>query len=268
VQTTMVKKLIFLVFTVILLVTLLAGCSPAIRGDRDTIYQVSTISALMQGVFNGEVTVGQLRTYGDVGVGTFQDLNGEMIVLDGKVYRARLDGSMETVPDDTRVPFAEVTFFDNDRIYTIDKPQDINGLQAYIDSVLPTLNVFYAIKVEGKFSYVKTRSVPIQQKPYVTLAEAVKGQQVSEFKDVEGTMIGFRCPPYVEGVNVPGYHFHFINKERTRGGHVLDIKIASVKAIVDDTANLIMQLPDNSEFIKARLGGGAPEGLKQVEQGK
>jgi acetolactate decarboxylase len=268
---TNVKKLLLPLLAPVLFITLAAGCTPAIRGDRDTMYQVSTTSALAQGVFDGDVTVRQLRDYGDIGAGVFHALDGEMIMLDGHCYRVRLDGTIEPAADDAKIAFGEATFFDRDAVYAIDKELDLNGLTSYLDGVLPTKNLFYAIKVEGKFSDVTTRSVPLQQKPYRLLSEVVKeSQQLLEQKDVEGTIVGFRCPSYTEGVCITGYHLHFINKDRTRGGHVLEIKTASVKAIVDGAASMILHLPgaDNSEFIKASLGGGAPEGLKQVEQGK
>lgn len=213
------QQLLLLVLTAVLFVSLAAGCGPAIRGDRDTMYQVSTISALMQGVFDGDVTARQLRNYGDVGTGVFSALDGEMIMLDGQCYRVRLDGTIEPAADDAGIAFGGATFFDRDAVYAIDKELDLNGLTSYLDGVLPTKNLFYAVKVEGKFSDVKTRSVPLQQKPYRLLSEVVKEkQQVLEQKDVEGTIVGFRCPSYTEGVCITGYHLHFINKERTKGG--------------------------------------------------
>jgi acetolactate decarboxylase len=159
----------------------------------------------MKGVYDGNMTVGQLRPYGDFGLGTFQALNGEMLELDSIFYRANLDGSITVVPDDTITPFAVVTFLDNDKVISVNQQMDLNQLQSYVDGQLASQNLFYAVKIEGKFSYMKTRSVPEQTKPYPPLTEAVKHQQVTEFHDVEGTIIAFRCPPYVDGVNVPGY---------------------------------------------------------------
>jgi acetolactate decarboxylase len=244
------------------------SCMPAIQADRDTLFQVSTIGALMQGVYDGDMTLGELRHYGDFGIGTFKDLNGEMLLLDGKFYRAQLDGSIITVPDDTSTPFAEVTFLDNDVIVSPDKSMNLSQMQAYIDSLLPSLNLFYAIKVEGQFSYMKTRSEPAQSQPYPTLTEAIKNQQVTEFHDIEGTMIGFRCPPYIDGVNVPGYHLHFIDRDLKKGGHVLDCQTSDIKIIIDNTANFIMELPGNKHFYQVNLGQSDQQGLDQVEKGK
>ena len=245
-----------------------AGCSPATQVDRDTIFQTSTIGALMKGIYEGQMTLGELRPHGDFGLGTFEALDGEMVELDGKFYQVKLDGSVHAVPDGMKTPFAAVTFFDNDKAVNLDRQLDLNGLQSFIDTLLPGVNLFYAVRIDGKFSYMKTRSVPAQIQPYPLLADAVKGQQVLEFKDVEGTMIGFRCPPYIEGVNVPGYHFHFLDKDRKQGGHVLDCTASGVKIVIDKTAGMIMALPDTPGFNQLNLGAGTPEGLKQVEQGK
>ncbi len=259
-----------LIALVVLTASLISGtgCSPAVRVDRDILFQASTIGALMKGIYEGQMTVGELRPYGDFGLGTFEALDGEMVEIDGKFYQVRLDGTVYAVPDSLKIPFAAVTFFDNDKAVNFDKQVDLNGLQAYIDTLLPGVNLFYAVRIDGKFSYMKTRSVPMQVKPYPPLTDAVKDQQVLEFKDVEGTMVGFRCPPYIEGVNVPGYHFHFLDKDRKQGGHVLECTTSGVIIVVDKTAGMLMALPDTPGFNKLNLGRGEPEGLKQVEQGK
>lgn len=262
------RSRLFILILIILTTLIAAGCSPEIRTDRDTLFQTSTISALMNGVYDGNMTVGQLRPYGDFGLGTFQALNGEMLELDSIFYRANLDGSITVVPDDTITPFAVVTFLDNDKVISVNQQMDLNQLQSYIDGQLASQNIFYAVKIEGKFGYMKTRSMPEQTKPYPPLTEAVKHQQVTEFHDVEGTIVAFRCPPYVDGVNVPGYHCHFIDKARKMGGHVLDLQTTDVTITIDDTANFVMELPGTQGFYKVNLGTGAPAGLQQVEQGK
>jgi len=263
------KKFILMTMIIALItLVLLTGCSAQGKSDRDILFQVSTIGALMKGVYDGDVAFNDLGKYGDFGIGTLQGLDGELVELDGEFYQVKLDGTVYPVPGDARTPFAVVTYFDDDRTFTLDKAVDLNQLQTYLDSALPTENVFYAIKINGKFSYMKTRSVPAQSKPYPPLTEAVKNQKIAEFNNIEGTMVGFRCPPYVDGVNVPGYHFHFLSGDRKMGGHVLDLKVDKVKIEVDDTANFTMVLPDNADFNRANLGKGEPEGLKQVEQGK
>jgi acetolactate decarboxylase len=264
----MKRYMVFIVVMALDCLAVVAGCGPALQVGRDTLFQTSTIGAMMKGLYEGQMTLGELRSYGDFGLGTVEALGDEMVELDGKFYRVKPDGTVSIVPDSIKTPFAAVTFFDNDRAVNLDRQVDLNGLQSFIDTLLPGVNLFYAVRIDGKFSYMKTRSVPAQIQPYPLLTDAVKGQQVLEFKDVEGTMIGFRCPPYIEGVNVPGYHFHFLDKDRKQGGHVMDCTASGVKIVIDKTAGMIMALPDTPGFNQLNLGAGTPEGLKQAEQGK
>jgi acetolactate decarboxylase len=171
--------------------------------DREVLSQVSTVNALLDGIYDGVITCGALKGYGDIGVGTFDRLDGEMIVADGEVYQIKADGIAYLVPDSLGTPFACVTFFDAD--YSTPLPENTNyeQMQKLMDGSLPTTNAFYAMRIDGTFSYMKTRSVPSQNKPYPILSEVTKNQAVFEFNDVSGTVVGFRCPDYVSGVNVP-----------------------------------------------------------------
>lgn len=264
----MKKCTVFITVIALCCLAVTAGCSPAMQVDRDTMFQTSTIRALVKGIYEGQMTLGELRSYGDFGLGTIEDLDDEMVEIDGKYYQVKPDGTVYLVPDSIKTSFAAVTFFDNDKAVNLDRQLDLNGLQAFIDMLLPGVNLFYAVRIDGKFNYMKTRSVPAQVPPYPLPAGAVDNQQVLEFREVEGTMIGFRCPPYIEGVNVPGYHFHFLDKDRKKGGHVLDCTASAVKIVVDKTASMIMALPDTPGFNQLNLGTGEPAGPRQVEQVK
>ncbi len=232
---------------------------------RDILYQVSTISALTEGVFNGTMTFNDLRARGDFGLGTFDNLDGEMVELDGQFYQVKADGTVHQVNGLMETPFAEVTFFEPDDMLLLNKSSNLTGLQRFIDSWMPTKNIFYAIRIDGTFDYVKTRSVPAQSMPYPTLAEAVKGQRVFEFHNQSGTVVGFWCPDYVKGVNVAGYHLHFLTTNKTAGGHVLDLKIENASIEIDRTQGFFMELPEESEFYKADLTGDNQAALKAAE---
>ncbi|MFW6113346.1 MAG: acetolactate decarboxylase, partial [Actinomycetota bacterium] len=221
--------------------------------DRDVLYQVSTMEAVMVGVFDGDVTYAELEEHGDFGLGTFLGLDGEMVALDGEFYQVKADGEAWPVGGDAVAPFAMVTYFESDRDGRPDPGMDYDALKTYIDGMLPSDNLFYAIKVEGDFSYLEARSVPGQKKPYPPLEEVVEEQAVFEFEDVRGTMVGFRCPAYVGGINAPGYHMHFLTEERDAGGHVLELKLEDVTVSVDDTPELFMQLPRIEGFYRADL---------------
>ena len=105
----------------------------------------------------------------------------------------------------------------------------------------------------------------MQSKPYPTLSEAIKAQKIFEFHNVKGTIVGFRCPDYVQGVNVPGYNLHFITLDRSAGGHLLDFNLENARVLVDSFTELNLALPDNEEFYQANLSENPQATLAKVE---
>ncbi|HEX3001225.1 MAG TPA: acetolactate decarboxylase, partial [Methanoregula sp.] len=198
--------------------------SPAFA-DHDTLYQVSTIDALMLGVYDGVTPIRDLKNRGDFGIGTFDALDGEMIVLDGIVYQAKADGRILSVPDTLTTPFATVTYFDADRSINTKNPMNLSVFTSSMEEQLPTGNMIYAVRMHGTFPVMKVRSVPAQQEPYQVLSEAVKNQSVYTFSGTTGTIVGFYTPAFFKGVNVPGFHLHYLSDDRTAGGHILDFTL-------------------------------------------
>jgi acetolactate decarboxylase len=252
----------FIALVMIMMVIPAAG-SPA--QSNNTLFQISTISALMNGVYDGTMTFKDLESHGNFGIGTFEALDGEMVGLDGQFYQVKSDGVAYPVSDSMKTPFAEVAFFAPLESIVLNEISNLTMVQNYLDSKLVTKNIFYAIRIDGTFDYVKTRSVPAQKKPYPTLSEAVKGQKVFEFQNVSGSLVGFRCPDYVKGVNVPGYHMHFITADRSRGGHLLDFRLENASLLVDNLSEFEMDLPNNEEFYQTDLSGDQQAALTKVE---
>ena len=229
-------------------------CISGFADPKDTLYQVATISALQYGLYDGAVTLGETKQHGNFGLGTLNHLDGELIVLDGKAYQIAYSGEVKEFEDAQKTPFAAVTMFEPDMTFPVASRYSYSEFTNYIDSLLPTTNIFYAIKVEGTFSYVKTRSVPRQtQKPYPRLADVVKNQSVFEFENVEGTLVIVRCPAYITGVSVPGYHIHFLTKDKKGGGHVLEFTTDKVNIAIDNTLGFEMILPNSDDFNKADI---------------
>ena len=249
---------------IILFVVAISGYSYP-QENEDVLFQASTINALLEGVYDGEITYGELEQYGDFGIGTFNSLDGEMIGLEGKFYQIKSDGIAYPVDDSMRTPFAAVTFFEADKIVLSDRALDQKQLEQYLDDLLPTNNIFYAVKIEGIFKYIKARSVPRQSKPYPPLVEAVKNQSIFEFHNVKGTIAGFRCPVYVEGINVPGYHLHFVTEDRKAGGHLLECQVQNIGIEIDYTSEFHMVLPENAEFYAVNLEEEKQQELERVE---
>lgn len=240
---------------------------PAVAGGpADELYQTSTIDALLAGVYDGRTSLARLRQAGDFGLGTFNGLNGEMVVIDGVVYRVGMDGQARPQHPHIGTPWAEVTFFEPDITFELKTPHDMTKLTAAIDERLPSANLFYAVRVTGRMLFVKARSVPRQNKPYPRLVEVVKHQAVFNYKDMAGDLVGFRGPGYVKGVAVPGYHLHFIDAERKVGGHVLACLVGPVTVQVDVLSSFRLDLPQEGPFLKLNLTGDRSGELHKVEK--
>lgn len=245
---------------------IVTGCARlAAPGARETLYQTSTISALQEGVYDGQLSVGELTRRGDLGLGTFNTLDGEMIVLEGRVFQARADGKLYAAPADALTPFAAVTFFESDRAATLDNVSSLAELTRRLDALVGSPNLPYAIRIDGEFDYVRTRSVPAQKKPYPRLVEVARRQPEFELKGVRGTLVGFRLPEFVKGLNVPGYHLHFISADRTAGGHVLEVRGRGLRAQLDETPQAMVDLGRTAGLGQARLGADTHQELKEIE---
>lgn len=234
----------------------------------DTLYQVALLQSLVQGYYDGIVTVGELKRHGDTGIGTFEGVNGEMIVLDGVVYQAVADGSIATPADDETVPFSNVTFFDVDQTLHLSGIADMAALREALDAVVDDLgaNCFYMVKLEGTFDQLKVRSEYKQQKPYRPLDEALKQDQTEfDYAGARGTIVGLYCPDYMGDLNSVGWHFHFINEERTRGGHVLQVSVGEAEAAFDMTDGFEMALSREAAFQDMALAKDVDEAIHRAE---
>ncbi len=255
---------------------ILAGLLSVVCGCRhsspyryaDGVFQYSTLQALLEGVYDGELECGELLSHGDLGIGTFNALDGEMIVLDGQCYQAKANGSIQRVPGNWSTPFATVTPFDEDEILHLGQVSSLDVFTATMDKAATNRNLPLAFRVDGTFTYIKTRSVPAQKKPYPRLADAAKRQKVTEIKNVTGTIVGFRLPQYLNGVNVAGYHMHFIDSKHRWGGHVLDFWAPALRVALDPSTDLRIVLPQTDEFARAKLTESKEAEVQAVERGK
>lgn len=219
------------------------------------IYQSSTLTALLDAVYDGGLTYGELEQHGDFGLGTFNALDGEMVAVDGAFFHLHADGSATPVADGERTPFAAVAFFRGDEERTIDGPRTRAQVEADLDGILPTHNLFYALRIDGTFREISTRTVARQERPYRGLTEAAAGQVEQVLHDVTGTIAGFRSPDYAQGLTVAGYHLHFIDDSRSRGGHVLDFTVDTARVRIDQDPGLHVELPETAAFFAADLDG-------------
>ena len=236
--------------------------------DRETVFQVSLLQGLTLGDYYGSITVNDLKQKGDTGIGTFEGVNGELIMLDGTVYRALSDGSVEVAPDDETIPFANVTFFDTDEKENINGISGIADLKELLDEKIEQLgkNRFYMVRIDGTFKKVHARSELKQQEPYKPLAEALKtDQREFSWEDTEGTVVALYCPQYMNDLNAVGWHMHFVSADHSAGGHLLDIDIDSADLKIDCTQGFNMLLPETKMFPDLDLTIDQSEDIKNVE---
>jgi acetolactate decarboxylase len=260
----MIRRLLY-VSCALTLAFLISGCmTPPSNG----ITQVATIDALLTGVYDGHMSLETLRRYGDFGIGTFEGLDGEMILLGGTFHKVRADGKVYQPPLSERTPFACVTKFIPDHREVISNLPDMKALEARIDALAPQQNRFCAFIVRGDFRHVRARSVPAQKRPYPPLTEVTRSQTIFTLSKVHGTLIGFRSPAFVKGVNVPGYHVHFLADDLSGGGHVLEFEMT--QGILEaDTVHewLNIYLPkENAYFDAADLTKDLSGDLQTVEK--
>jgi acetolactate decarboxylase len=234
--------------------------------EHHVLFQASTIGALLDGAYDGDLSFGELAEHGDLGLGTLNGLDGEMIAIDGRFYRADVDGVVAEIGAEARTPFAVVTRFEPAIEDRIDAPLDHEGLLARLDDLIPAEAASCAIRLDGRFELVRARSVPRQRPPYRPLTEVVAEQHVFELSDLEGTMLGFRFPEYVEGIEVSGYHLHFISADRSRGGHVLGSRSNGLRARLDPSSELHVELPPPIDLVDPDLAASTHAAIEQAER--
>lgn len=239
--------------------------------NRDLIYQVSLLQGMTYGDYRGSATIKELKEHGDIGIGTFNGLNGELIMLDGDVYRASGDGCVELVAENETSPFAVVTYMDADATKHLENVPDCNALYNELNQLVAEKgkNRFYMIRIDGLFREVNVRSVPAQMEPYKRLVEVLEQQQTFfDYENIEGTMVGLYCPPYMSHLNAVGWHMHFISKDKTKGGHVLGLNIADAILTWDDTDSFQLRLPQNEQFDSFDLTVDQSKDIEKIEKSK
>jgi len=231
---------------------------------RHTLYQVSTATALVEGIYQGAVRIDELKKHGDLGLGTFADLDGEMVILDGHFYQVRGDGSVREADSNELIPFAAITTFTPAPTVILQNCPDLAYLTAQFDVLRHTDNIFFALRVDGTFDYVHTRAVR-RVAHGTTLLQAAAVQPEFEFHHITGTLVGFWTPEYAKTLNVPGYHLHFISADHTRGGHLLQCGGKDLRLQIQREGEYHIALPETQDFLQANLTRDPTAALAQAE---
>lgn len=220
---------------------------------KNRLFQTSTMAALLDAVYDGDMTVAELLKHGNFGLGTFNALDGEMIVEDGVAHQFRADGLASDAGGELKTPFACVTWFEPEKTVSIEGPCDREEFEARVGELINNPNIFAAIRFTGHFEKVETRTVFCQHRPYPPMLEVVAKQPTFTMTERKGVMLGFFTPPYMQGINVAGFHLHFLSEDQKHGGHVTDYRLGKGKLEVARISDLDLSLPLTREFAEANL---------------
>jgi len=261
------KKLFF----ILTMFFILTGCSQhysANNANTKTLFQISTLQALMQGYYYPVSTVKELKENGTLGIGCFEAVNGELIMLDGVVYQAIYDGSILVPDDSTTIPYATVTVFNSDINTELENITSIDNLKEQLDSIVNKngRNLFYFVRIDGAFDKLTYRSEYAQKEPYKPLAKAMETDQTFFNAENEtGTIVGLYCPDFMDKLNSPGWHFHYINSSKKNGGHLLEVSAKKAAVQMNKKTNIEMKLSEKENFQKLPLSKDMSKDIHEVE---
>lgn len=214
------------------------------------LFQASTLNALMLGNFDRTISVRDFLHSADTGIGTYTGLDGEAIIEDGVAYKATADGKVMVMQPEDGVAFGTVSRSDSQA--PIQQLRGIPPLDVLWEKLAPAVaanpNLFYMLKVRGNFRTMHVRSCFVCEKPYPTLSEAAGQQREFRCGNVSGSIIAVFCPAYVEGINLPGWHFHFLSGDKQKGGHILGLSADTLEYQINALHDFELLLPQNSEF--------------------
>lgn len=239
-----------------------------IKKEKNVLFQVSLLQALTLGHYEGILSAGALKEHGDFGIGTFHGLDGEMILLDGILYRADGEGHITVPGDAVTVPFADVTFFEAEEERVVPDCRSAKELARVLTEAAEEKgrNGFRVFRTDARFRRITVRSERGQEKPWRRLDEVMKTEQrVFTYENIFGTLIGLCCPPWTDRLNMPGWHFHFLSESRTAGGHVLDLSFAGGTASLAGLSRFELLLPDTEEFGKLDLQQDLRDAVSSAE---
>jgi len=233
-----------------------------------TLFTAGHAGAFIGGLYDGYYPYSSLKQHGDFGLGAPHKLDGELLMLNGKIYQTQAGGKTFEVKDTGSAPFAVVNFFKVDKRYIVNTSMNKDRLYACLDSLLPDQNSIYAIRIHGKYSFVKTRAFPpVTQSPYVPLAQMLPLQHFFNFNSAEGYLVGYRIPAYMEGANISGYHFHYLSNNHQNGGHLIDILTNGITIEICELNSFTVDLPQTQAFKAFDFKQDRREEVKQVENG-
>ncbi len=233
--------------------------------NHHTLFQVSTSTALVQGIYNGCITVADIKKHGNFGLGTFDELDGEGIMIDGEVWHATADGSVKIAPDNASAPFWVTTNFEAQQSVTLNNIVNLEDLYQQLDKLRNSANIFMSIRITGEFKNIKYR-VACKASQGTDLVTATNSQAEFEFAECKGTLVGFWTPEYAKTINISGYHLHLLSDDHQHGGHLLNLSGSNFEVQIAYESDIKLALPESVEFLQADLTIDPTAALNKAER--
>ena len=233
--------------------------------NRNSLYLCAPVNALVEGIYEENIPFSEVKKFGDFGLGTFDCLDGEMVMLDGTIYQIASDGRVRQIDDEEKTPFSCVTFYQPFSQDELNAHLSYEDFLAWLRDLLPSPNLCYALRIEGLFDSIAVRSVP-KQHNYRPLVEVAKEQPVFRFSKIEGTLAGFFTPAFLASLNVPGLHLHFLSTDLKHGGHLLTCEPCRVRVGVQILNRVELALPVSLDYLTRDFERDTSQDLEKAER--
>ncbi|HPP76962.1 acetolactate decarboxylase [Methanospirillum sp.] len=244
------RERIIHVFPIIICILVLMNSGVGLAEEVNSscpLYQAGSFGLFEKGEYSEIFTVDDMNRLGDHGIGGFEDLNGELLQVDGRVYQITNDGVVHAPSGETGVCFANTVKFIPQITYAVNNMSSLEELYNSIQKSIPDTQQIYAVRINGSFHNITFRSIPAQNKPYPPLSDVIKNQSIFNREDANGTLVGFFYPEWMNGVNYAGFHLHFITDTYDAGGHILKAEPKEAVVSLEKVSELHLYLENKKE---------------------
>lgn len=235
------------------------------RSKDSLLYICAPLNALVEGIYEENIQFDEILKHGNFGIGTFDDLDGEMVLLDGFIYQITSEGHVNRIDHPAATPYAMVTFFHPKLFAELDSERQYDSFLDWIYGLLPSPNIFYAIRIEGDFTNVNARSVP-KQSNYRPLADVVTEESHFHFENIRGTLSGFYTPGFMSSLSVPGLHLHFLSEDIACGGHLIACTPRRVRTCIQPIHRLELNMPMTTDYLKLNFHRDLGKDIYRIEK--
>ncbi len=249
-------KYCLLFYIIILLACNNTSPATATNGKKphNEFYHYSLWAALVNKIYDGNLTIKEAKAHGDIGLGSYNGVDGELIMIDGILYQVPSSGEVKLPNDTMLIPYLNATFFDKEFSFDINDRVSYDSLRKKIERHFPSRNFFYAFKIHGEFDSLKLGSLQRQERPYQQgLDSLLPKRPTFNHKNISGIMVGFYCPDFIGDINVTGFHLHFLSDDKKVGGHVMEFTGKNFKVDMDKLTSYRFVLPETDDYDKVNL---------------